>query len=98
MGRAWPAWPQALPDGGWALPGVKGAGLGQGLHSVRKGGCMDLLSSLKTSPYMPLHSGQNELTGKAPRSHGDEPGAQENCRLSPAWAPPPPPSPWGAQK
>lgn len=58
---------------------------------------MELLSSLKTSSYMPLPSGQNELTGKAPRSHGDEPGAQESSRLSPAWAPPPPPfSPLGS--
>lgn len=54
-------------------------GLGQGLYSVLRGGCMELLSSLRTSPYMPLRSGQNELTGKAPCSHGDEPGAQETA-------------------
>lgn len=50
--------------------------------------------SLTTPPHMPLCSGQNEFTGKGegtPCSHGDEPGAHENCRLSPAWAPPPPP-------
>lgn len=88
-------WPE-LQDGGWALPllasGMQGSRVPPEAHSVL--GRPNLKEPVHSQlPHTAPSSVQMSSLTRHPCSHGDRPGAQGNYRLSPAWAPPPPPLP-----